>query len=189
MLIDLGAQAILSGTSLKDKDENNPCSNQELLISFNPATEQTLAKIKMCTAKQYEIIVNISQNEFTCWQMVPAPKRAELVRLIGNLLRENKAELGKLVSLEMGKSLQEGEGEVQEMIDMADFAVGLSRMLYGKTIPSERENHRIIEQWHPYGVVGVISAFNFPVAVWSCMGVECFFGGNLWQYGYLETVF
>lgn len=101
------------------------------------------------------------------WRQVPAPKRGELVRLIGEELRRNKDHLGSLVSLEMGKSKQEGDGEVQEMIDMADFAVGQSRMLYGMMMNSERHNHRMYEQWHPLGVVGVISAFNFPVAVWS----------------------
>src|SRR5208283_627084 len=104
---------------------------------------------------------------FDEWRMIPAPQRGAIVREIGNELRERKADLGALVTLEMGKILAEGQGEVQEMIDIADFAVGLSRQLYGLTMTSERPGHRMYEQWHPLGVVGVISAFNFPVAVWS----------------------
>lgn len=165
MQFDFDPQKIISGTSLKEKQSNQ--SEKEILISINPTNEQVLGKINTCSTQDYEKIIQLSQREFATWQMVPAPKRGELIRQIGQLLREHKTQLGRLVSLEMGKSIQEGEGEVQEMIDMADFAVGLSRMLYGKTIPSEREHHRITEQWHPYGVVGIISAFNFPVAVWA----------------------
>ncbi len=170
MQIEFNPKEILSGVSLKESGNHALEKNQDpknILISVNPTNEQILGQIKTCSDEQYEKIIQLAHEQFLSWRMAPAPKRAELVRLIGNLLRENKAQLGRLVSLEMGKSLQEGEGEVQEMIDMADFAVGLSRMLNGKTIPSEREHHRIIEQWHPYGVVGVISAFNFPVAVWA----------------------
>lgn len=163
MKIEFDPEEILSGTSL----ENNLDKNQFILTSINPTTEQVIAKIQTCSSEEYTKIVQLAQERFLTWQRVPAPKRGELIRLIGELLRKNKSPLGKLVSIEMGKSIQEGEGEVQEMIDMADFSVGLSRMLYGKTIPSEREAHRMIEQWHPYGVVGVISAFNFPVAVWA----------------------
>jgi aldehyde dehydrogenase (NAD+) len=164
MQIEFNQNKIYSGVSLKEGDE---APNQPILNSINPTTEQIIAKVKLCTVAQYEKIIQLSADKFTQWQMVPAPKRGELIRVIGQLLRENKSQLGKLISLEMGKSLQEGEGEVQEMIDMADFAVGLSRMLYGKIIPSERPLHRMMEQWHPYGVVGIISAFNFPVAVWA----------------------
>src|SRR5690606_22208010 len=114
----------------------------------------------------YEVVA-VSQKAFKEWRMWPAPKRGEVVRQIGEALRENKEELGKLVSYEMGKSYQEGLGEVQEMIDICDFAVGLSRQLYGLTMHSERPNHRMYEQYHPLGVVAIISAFNFPVAVWS----------------------
>lgn len=173
MQLEFNPNEIISGISLKS-NPNNPNNlmnknqgDQSLLISINPTDEQILGKIKPCSEAEYEKIIELAQHQFLGWRKVPAPKRAELIRRIGNLLRDKKATLGRLISLEMGKNLQEGEGEVQEMIDMADFAVGLSRMLNGKTIPSERDDHRIIEQWHPYGVVGVISAFNFPVAVWA----------------------
>jgi len=116
---------------------------------------------------QYEYIIEQSQQAFLNWRLVPAPRRGEYIRQIAQLLREKKAYLGSLISIVMGKSQQEGEGEVQEMIDIADFAVGLSRMLYGLTMPSERPSHRIMEQWHPKGIVGVITAFNFPMAVWA----------------------
>jgi aldehyde dehydrogenase (NAD+) len=142
------------------------CSGAEL-ESINPATGEVLARVKMAGADDYERVASRAAAAFLEWRMVPAPKRGELVREIGNELRIHKAELGALVSLEMGKILPEGQGEVQEMIDVADFAVGLSRQLYGLTMPSERPGHRMCEQWHPLGVTGVISAFNFPVAVWS----------------------
>jgi aldehyde dehydrogenase (NAD+) len=123
-------------------------------------------------------VINAAENAFTEWRTWPAPKRGEIVRQIGEALRDNKEALGKLVSYEMGKSLQEGLGEVQEMIDIADFAVGLSRQLYGLTIQSERTEHRLFEQWHPMGVVGIISAFNFPVAVWSWNSFLAWVCGN-----------
>ena len=135
--------------------------------SLNPATGEPLAKIARAGLADYEYVVQRAQEAFLDWRMVPAPKRGEVVREIGNELRQHKADLGALVTLEMGKILPEGQGEVQEMIDIADFAVGLSRQLYGLTMHSERPGHRMYEQWHPLGVVGVISAFNFPVAVWS----------------------
>ncbi len=137
------------------------------LTSFNPATDEPLAKIKTAGPADYECVVDRAAQAFLDWRMVPAPKRGEIVREIGNELRARKPSLGALVSLEMGKILAEGMGEVQEMIDIADFAVGLSRQLYGLTMHSERPGHRMYEQWHPLGIVGVISAFNFPVAVWS----------------------
>ena len=133
----------------------------------NPATAETIATVKMADEAEYERIVTNSQETFLEWRMVPAPVRGDYVRQIGNALRDNKQALGALVALEMGKIAAEGEGEVQEMIDVADFAVGLSRQLYGLTMPSERPGHRMSEQWHPLGPVGIISAFNFPVAVWS----------------------
>ncbi len=138
-----------------------------ILASINPATEQTLATIQTCSSEYYETIIQTAEKTFLTWRNVPAPKRGELIREIAQQLREKKTFLGQLVSLESGKSKTEGEGEVQEMIDMADFSVGLSRMLYGKTMHSERIHHRMYEQWHPIGVVGVITAFNFPVAVWA----------------------
>ncbi|HAT1825243.1 aldehyde dehydrogenase family protein [Legionella pneumophila] len=137
------------------------------LESFNPSTGNKLAEIATCTMDDYEQVMQRAEQAAQAWRKVPAPKRGEIIRQIGQALRENKDSLGSLVSLEMGKSKQEGDGEVQEMIDIADFAVGQSRMLYGNSMHSERPNHRMYEQWHPYGIVGVISAFNFPVAVWS----------------------
>ena len=138
-----------------------------LLDSVNPATGEVLAQISSCSATDYAALMEESQRAFLEWRKVPAPKRGEVVRLIGNALRTKKDALGSLVSLEVGKIKAEGDGEVQEMIDMADFAVGQSRMLYGFTMHSERTQHRMYEQWHPIGVVGVITAFNFPMAVWA----------------------
>lgn len=137
------------------------------VTSFNPATDEPLAKVKTAGPADYECVVGRAAEAFLDWRMVPAPKRGDIVREIAGELREHKAGLGALVSLEMGKILAEGLGEVQEMIDIADFAVGLSRQLYGLTMHSERPGHRMYEQWHPLGIAGVISAFNFPVAVWS----------------------
>ena len=135
--------------------------------SLNPATGEPLAKIQTAGLGDYELVMERASEAFLAWRMVPAPKRGEIVREIANELRAHKDDLGALVTLEMGKILAEGRGEVQEMIDVADFAVGLSRQLYGMTTHSERPGHRMYEQWHPLGIVGVISAFNFPVAVWS----------------------
>lgn len=139
----------------------------EKIISSSPVDGKEIAAVKAVNRKTYDAVISAAQKSFEEWRMWPAPKRGEVVRQIGDALRKEKQALGKLVSYEMGKSLQEGLGEVQEMIDIADFAVGLSRQLYGLTIHSERPMHRMYEQWHPLGVVGVISAFNFPVAVWS----------------------
>jgi len=138
-----------------------------LLESVSPATGEVLAAVRMAAPADYEAVVQRAAATFSSWRMLPAPKRGEIVREIGNELRAHKPDLGALVSLEMGKILAEGLGEVQEMIDIADFAVGLSRQLYGLTMHSERPGHRMYEQWHPLGIVGVISAFNFPVAVWA----------------------
>ncbi len=133
----------------------------------SPVDGKKIAAVKMATADDYNRVVEAAKKAFTGWQQTPSPKRGEIVRQIGDALRAKKEDLGRLVSYEMGKSLQEGLGEVQEMIDIADFAVGLSRQLYGLTMQSERPQHRMYEQYHPLGVVGIISAFNFPVAVWS----------------------
>jgi aldehyde dehydrogenase (NAD+) len=133
----------------------------------NPATGEVIARVHACSAKDYETIAREAERAFAEWRLVPAPKRGELVRQLGQALREKKDALGSLVSMEMGKLKAEGDGEVQEMIDMADFAVGQSRMLYGLSMHSERPAHRMYEQWHPLGPVGVITAFNFPVAVWA----------------------
>jgi len=135
--------------------------------SLNPATGKQIASVRMAGLDDYNRIADESTEVFRRWRMVPAPKRGQIVREIADELRAAKADLGALVSLEMGKILAEGLGEVQEMIDMADFAVGLSRQLYGVTMPSERPGHRMYEHWHPLGVAGVITAFNFPVAVWA----------------------
>jgi aldehyde dehydrogenase (NAD+) len=137
------------------------------LASFSPADGKKIASVQLATEETYEAVVTQAQVAFESWRLVPAPQRGEIVREIGNALREVKADLGKLVSYEMGKSYQEGLGEVQEMIDICDFAVGLSRQLYGLTMHSERPGHRMYEQWHALGIVGIISAFNFPVAVWA----------------------
>ncbi|MBD1392869.1 L-piperidine-6-carboxylate dehydrogenase [Mucilaginibacter glaciei] len=134
---------------------------------ISPVDGKKIAGVKFASASDYDAVVKTAQKAFKTWRTIPAPKRGEIVRQIGESLRANKTQLGTLVSYEMGKSLQEGYGEVQEMIDICDFAVGLSRQLYGLTMHSERSEHRMYEQYHPLGIVGVISAFNFPVAVWS----------------------
>jgi aldehyde dehydrogenase (NAD+) len=135
--------------------------------SVNPATGDVIAQVQPCSSEDYESIVRQAVESFERWRLVPAPQRGELVRQIGVALREKKDLLGSLVSVEVGKIKAESDGEVQEMIDMADFAVGQSRMLYGQTMQSERSQHRMDEQWHPLGPIGVITAFNFPVAVWA----------------------
>ena len=159
----LGVKAINEGTSTG----NNHFANGEILESYSPVDGQLIGKVKTTTAADYEKVMQTATAAFRTFRAMPAPQRGEIVRQFGNKLRELKEPLGKLVSYEMGKSLQEGYGEVQEMIDICDFAVGLSRQLNGQTIPSERPGHVMREQWHPIGVVGIISAFNFPVAVWS----------------------
>jgi aldehyde dehydrogenase (NAD+) len=135
--------------------------------SYSPVDGQLIASVNAATSTDYANVLSSAETAFKIWRLMPAPKRGEIVRQVGDELRKYKEPLGKLVSYEMGKSLQEGLGEVQEMIDICDFAVGLSRQLYGLTMHSERPMHRMYEQWHPIGVVGIISAFNFPVAVWS----------------------
>jgi aldehyde dehydrogenase (NAD+) len=144
------------------KDTTGP-----LIESINPASGELIARVRSATAADYERVIGSARKAFEQWRMVPAPKRGEAVRLIGEELRAHKSALGSLVTLETGKIKAEGDGEVQERIDIADFAVGQSRMLYGSTMHSERPMHRMYEQWHPLGIVGIISAFNFPVAVWS----------------------
>lgn len=138
-----------------------------VLTSYSPVDGKPIATVQVTTADAYEATLTKAGEAFLQWRLWPAPKRGDVVRQVGEALRKNKAALGKLVSYEMGKSLQEGYGEVQEMIDICDFAVGLSRQLHGLTMHSERPSHRMYEQWHPLGIVGIISAFNFPVAVWS----------------------
>ena len=142
-----------------------------IISSIDPTTEDVIGTVRQADAAEYDQAVVAAQVAFAKWRMVPAPERGNYVRLIGNALREYKVPLGALVSMETGKIRAEGEGEVQEMIDIADFAVGLSRQLYGLTIASERPRHRMYEQWQPLGPIGIISAFNFPVAVWSWNGL------------------
>jgi len=137
------------------------------LVSYNPATGEPIAKVLQATARTYEQVLSQAAQAFKKWRMMPAPKRGLVIRDLGNAMRQLKEPLGELVTLEMGKIKAEGTGEVQEMIDICDFAVGLSRQLYGLTMHSERPGHRMYEQWHPLGAIGVITAFNFPVAVWS----------------------
>ena len=154
-----------------------------VLESINPATGETIASVNLCSTQDFDMIIQSAQNAFEEWRTVPAPRRGEIIRLLGEALRAKKDALGSLVAMEVGKIKAEGDGEVQEMIDMADFAVGQARMLYGKTMHSERPNHRMYEQWHPLGVVGVVTAFNFPVAVWAWNACLAVIAGNpvLWK--------
>lgn len=154
-------------------------SDGEKIISTSPVDAKEIGTVQTTTKEAYEKIIVTAENALVEWRKMPAPKRGEIVRQIGDALREKKEPLGQLVSYEMGKSLQEGLGEVQEMIDICDFAVGLSRQLYGLTMHSERPNHRMYEQWHPLGIVGIISAFNFPVAVWSWNAALAWICGNV----------
>ncbi len=149
------------------------------LESFNPTNGEAIAQVSLCTEQDYETIIEQATQAFGKWHTLPAPRRGEVVRCIGEELRAHKDALGSLVSLEVGKIKAEGDGEVQEMIDIADFAVGQSRMLYGNTMQSERPQHRMYEQWHPLGTVGVITAFNFPVAVWSWNAFIAAIAGNV----------
>lgn len=161
----------------------NKSADQGELHIYSPATGESIASVYHCSEKDYDLVVTTAQQAFKYWRQVPAPKRGEIVRQIGLKLREYKDPLGRLVSYEMGKSLQEGWGEVQEMIDICDFAVGQSRQLYGFTMHSERPKHRMYDQYHPLGIVATISAFNFPVAVWSWNAMIAAVCGdvNLWK--------
>jgi aldehyde dehydrogenase (NAD+) len=172
------------------KEINDGCStgqnwfaNGDVLESYSPVDGKLIGKVKTATKADYDKLIKTASEAFSYWRNIPAPKRGEYVRQFGDKLRAKKHELGQLVSYEMGKSLQEGLGEVQEMIDICDFAVGLSRQLYGLTMHSERPSHRMYEQWHPMGIVGIISAFNFPVAVWSWNTALAWICGNvcLWK--------
>jgi len=163
ILKDLNIKSINYGTSTG----SNFFGNGTEIASYSPVDGKLIGKVTSTTKSDYETVVETAQKAFKEWRLIPAPQRGEIVRLFGNKLRDLKQPLGELVSYEMGKSLQEGLGEVQEMIDICDFAVGLSRQLHGLTMHSERPGHRMYEQYHPLGIVGIISAFNFPVAVWS----------------------
>ena len=154
-------------------------SKGEIIVSFSPVDNKEIGTVISTDKEAYEKIITTAQAAFLEWRNWPAPKRGEIVRQMGDALRKEKQALGQLVSYEMGKSLQEGLGEVQEMIDICDFAVGLSRQLYGLTMHSERPSHRMYEQWHPLGIVGIISAFNFPVAVWSWNAALAWVCGNV----------
>jgi len=165
-------QSVLKSLSINDINQGcstgqNWFSSGETLESYSPVDGKLIGKVNTANKADYEKVIQTAKEAFLYWRNVPAPKRGEIVRQFGDKLRAKKTDLGKLVSYEMGKSYQEGLGEVQEMIDICDFAVGLSRQLYGLQLHSERPSHRMMEQWHPLGVVGIISAFNFPVAVWS----------------------
>ena len=154
-------------------------STGSIIESQSPVDGNLIGTVTSTDTNSYELVISKAQEAFLEWRNWPAPKRGEVVRQLGDALRAHKDALGKLVSYEMGKSLQEGYGEVQEMIDICDFAVGLSRQLYGLTMHSERPNHRMYEQWHPLGIVGIISAFNFPVAVWSWNAALAWVCGNV----------
>lgn len=158
-------------------------TNAAVIDCYSPVDGKQIATVNSVDKATYDTVVAKAQQAYTEWRMWPAPKRGEIVRQVGEALRKYKEPLGKLVSYEMGKSLQEGYGEVQEMIDICDLAVGMSRQLYGLTMHSERPKHRMYEQWHPLGVVGIISAFNFPVAVWSWNSMIAWICGNtcIWK--------
>jgi aldehyde dehydrogenase (NAD+) len=181
ILDSLGLESVNPGTWYGS--ENSSDDSASLIESINPSTGEVIASVRSTSAAEYEKLVAMAQDTFKEWRKVPAPVRGDAVRLIAAALRENKDALGSLVALEMGKIKAEGDGEVQEMIDIADFAVGQSRMMYGNTMHSERPQHRMYEQWHPLGIVGTITAFNFPVAVWAwnaCIAAIC--GNvNIWK--------
>ena len=180
VLIKLGVEPLNRGTSTG----SNWMKTQGMPIeSYSPVDAALIGAVTSTDRTNYDILVNTAQEAAEKWRQWTAPHRGEVIRQVGDALRENKDDLGKLVSYEMGKSLQEGYGEVQEMIDICDFAVGLSRQLYGLTMHSERPLHRMYEQWHPLGIVGIISAFNFPVAVWSWNSMLAWVCGNacIWK--------
>jgi aldehyde dehydrogenase (NAD+) len=164
MLKRLGITKINSGATTGTKWLK---TSGDITAGISPIDGETIAQVQNSTLKDYEKVMTAAQNAFKIWRSVPAPARGEVVRRIGNALRENKDDLGKLVSFEMGKIIQEGRGEIQEMIDICDFAVGQSRQLYGYTMQSERPEHRMYDQYHPLGILGLITSFNFPVAVWA----------------------
>ncbi len=165
-LKELGIKEVNYGASLGSSDGWLKTNGKEL-ISYSPIDGKPIAKVIQATVEDYEKVRDVADEAFKKWRMKPAPLRGQIIREIGEILRKYKEPLGKLVTLEMGKIYAEGLGEVQEMIDIADFAVGQSRMLYGYTMHSERPNHRMFDQYHPYGTIGIITAFNFPVAVWA----------------------
>jgi aldehyde dehydrogenase (NAD+) len=177
-LEELGVKKLNLGTCF-DHNEWSQTKDAGIIESFNPATGELMGSVYSANNDDYEKIVAKAQTVFKEWKNTPAPLRGEAVRIVGNALRKHKDALGSLVAAEMGKIKSEGDGEVQEMIDMADLAVGMSRQLYGNTMHSERPGHRMYEQWHPIGVVGIISAFNFPVAVWAWNAFVAAICGNV----------
>jgi aldehyde dehydrogenase (NAD+) len=177
VLKNLGLDAVNAGTWLGAKALET--ASAPLIESINPANGEVIAGVRSTTSGEYEKMLVSARESFLEWRKVPAPARGDAIRRVGNALRDNKDALGSLVTLEMGKIKAEGDGEVQEMIDIADFAVGQSRMLYGNSMHSERPQHRMYEQWHPLGIVGTISAFNFPVAVWSWNAFIAAICGNI----------
>ena len=177
-------EKILKTLGIKEVNEGcatgqNWFSNGAIIESYSPVDGKLIGKVKTATQADYDKLIQTASEAFKYWRNIPAPKRGEYVRQFGDKLRAKKQPLGELVSYEMGKSLQEGLGEVQEMIDICDFAVGLSRQLYGLTMHSERPSHRMYEQWHALGIVGIVSAFNFPVAVWSWNTALAWICGNV----------
>ncbi len=181
ILKSLGLKPENPGTWLGPESSADP--EAPLIVSINPTNGKLIARVRSTTPAEYDRLVTAARRSFLEWRKIPAPARGDAIRRIGNALRDHKDALGSLVTLEMGKIKAEGDGEVQEMIDITDFAVGQSRMMYGRTMHSERPQHRMYEQWHPLGVVGTITAFNFPVAVWSwnaCIASIC--GNvNIWK--------
>lgn len=176
LLQNLGIQEINDSASTGKNWSGSPGKPEAI---YSPVDGKVIASVKFAGVEEYNSVIQQAEKAFQIWRTWPSPKRGEVIRQFGDALRENKEDLGKLVSYEMGKSLQEGYGEVQEMIDICDFAVGLSRQLYGLTMHSERPAHRMYEQWHPLGIVGIISAFNFPVAVWAWNAALAMVCGNV----------
>ncbi|WP_295231428.1 aldehyde dehydrogenase family protein [uncultured Chryseobacterium sp.] len=181
---DFGIEKTLRNLGIKDENKGTSVGGEyfasgKIIESFSPVDGELISKVETSAESDYGRVIETAQNAFREFRLIPAPKRGELVRQLGQKLRQYKDDLGKLVSYEMGKSLQEGLGEVQEMIDICDFAVGLSRQLHGFTMHSERPGHRMYEQYHPLGIVGIITAFNFPVAVWSWNTALAWICGNV----------
>jgi len=181
---DFGIEKTLRNLGIKDENKGTSVGGEyfasgKMIESFSPVDGELISKVETSAESDYDSVIETAQNAFKEFRLIPAPKRGELVRQLGQKLRQYKDDLGKLVSYEMGKSLQEGLGEVQEMIDICDFAVGLSRQLHGFTMHSERPGHRMYEQYHPLGIVGIITAFNFPVAVWSWNTALAWICGNV----------
>ena len=179
-LTRLGLKAVNNGAASCGTIET---SGREV-VSYDPTTGEPIAAVRLAGLEEYEQVVANAQNAFQRWRMLPAPQRGEIIRQVGEALRVHKDDLGRLITLEVGKLLSEGLGEVQESIDMADLAVGMSRQLFGLTMHSERPQHRMYEQWHPLGVVGIITAFNFPNAVWAWNAMVAAVAGDvmIWKH-------